>query len=301
MGSPPSDDDPRPGQGGWPPPEQEPGQYPPPGQYLPPGQYPTPTARFPQPGGPYPPGGPGGPYPPGPGGEYPPHGAGPGYGAPPPGRRSNRGLLIALVVGLVLLACIAVALVIAFTREGGETVSTGATDTSSAAPSSSPSPSPSTSEPAPSPSPSGSTARTDELLATVPVDFPDCEPTEPAGDGDVAAVTCGPSTTRPGPQTAAFYLYEDAETLDRVFAEAAADVDPMPEGEDCSTAQGVTTWEVGGVEGGEIGCIITESGLLLAWSDRAFGIEGIVTAPGSTQEELAALAAWWTTNSDFQG
>jgi hypothetical protein len=267
-----------------------------------------PTRRLPDPGpwgqgGQYPPPGghPGGPYGSGPGGAYPQQGPGGGWGAPPPRGRSNRGLLIALVVGLVLLAGIAVALVVAFTREGGETVSTGATDTSSEAPSSSPSPSPSTSEPTPSPSPSGSTDRTEELLATVPVDFSDCEPTEPAGDGDVAAVTCGPSTTRPGPQTAAFYLYEDAETLDRVFAEAAADVDPMPEGEDCSTAQGVTTWEVGGVEGGEIGCIITESGLLLAWSDRAFGIEGIVTGPGSTQEELAALADWWTTNSDFQG
>jgi hypothetical protein len=275
MGSPPSDDDdptrrlPDPG------PRGQGGQYPPPGGH------------------------PGGPYASGPGGAYPQQGPGGGWGAPPPRGGSNRGLLIALVIGLVLLAGIAVALVVAFTREGGETVSTGPTDTSSAAPSSSPSAS--SSEPAPSPSPSGSTDRTEELLATVPVDFPDCEPTEPAGDGDVAAVTCGPSTTQPGPQTAAFYLYEDAETLDRVFAEAAADVDPMPEGEDCSTAQGVTTWEAGGVEGGEIGCIITESGLLLAWSDRAFGIEGIVTAPGSTQEELASLAAWWTTNSDFQG
>lgn len=256
-----------------------------------------PTRRLPDPG----PWGQGGPYPPPYPGGRPPGG---NWGAPPPGGRGNRGLLIALVVGLVVLAGIAVGLVVAFTREGGETASAGRTDPSSAAPSSSASrssSSPGTSESAPSPSPSGSAARTDELLATVPADFRDCRPAEPAGDGDVAAVTCGPSTTQPGPQTAAFYLYEDVETLDRVFAEEAAEVDPLPEGEDCSTAQGVTTWEVDGVEGGEIGCLITEEGLLLAWSDREFGIQGIVTAPGSTQEELAALAGWWTTNSDFQG
>lgn len=333
MGSPTSDDDPTrpggqpPGQGGWPPPGQQGGQYPPPGQggqypppgqgqYPPPGQYPAqgpgtaafppspppggggpaPTAQFPAvggfPGGPYPPGGPGGPYPPqGPGG---------GYGAPPPdGRKGKRGLLIAVVAGLVVLAALAVALVIAFTRDGGERVAADRSGTTSAAPSTSASPTPSESSAAPSPSESPD--RTDELLATVPADFPDCSPSDLAGDGDVAAVVCGPSTTQPGPQDGTFYLYEDAATLDRVFAADSSGLEPLPEGEDCSTAQGVTTWNVDGVEGGEIACTITEDGLLLAWTDREFGIEGIVTAPGSTQEELAALAQWWSTNSDYQG
>jgi hypothetical protein len=40
---------------------------------------------------------------------------------------------------------------------------------------------------------------------------------------------------------------------------------------------------------------------VVAWTDREFGIEGVVTAPGTTQEELAELAEWWRFNSDFQG
>jgi hypothetical protein len=54
------------------------------------------------------------------------------------------------------------------------------------------------------------------------------------------------------------------------------------------------------MEGGEIACTITCDGLAIAWTDREFGIEGVVTAPGSTQEELATLANWWRANSDFQ-
>jgi hypothetical protein len=199
----------------------------------------------------------------------------------------------------VVLAGLAVALVIAFTRDGGDTVSADPSGTTGA-PTSSAAPSTAESSSA-APTPTESTDRTDELLAMVPVDFTDCVPAEPAGDGDVAAVTCGPSTTQPGAQDAAFYLYEDTATLDAVFADEAAGVGPMPEGQDCSTAEGVTTWNVEGVEGGEIGCVITEDGVLLAWTDREFGIEGIVTAPGTTQEDLAALAEWWATNSDFQG
>ena len=277
MGSPRSDDDrtrpgwPAPWQGGWPPPGQQ-GQYPPPG----------------------------------PGGPYPPQGLGGGPSAPPPpDGRSGRGLLIAVVVGLVVLAGLAVALDIAFTRVDGKTLAadpsppTGPSETAGQAPSSSASPSPTESSAAASSSPAAD--RTEELLATVPADFPDCEAGELAGDGDVAAVVCGPSTTRPGPQDGAFHLYDDTGTLDRVFAEDTSALDPLPAGEDCSTAQGVTTWHVEGVEGGEVACTITEDGLLLAWTDREFDVEGIVTAPGSTQEELAALAEWWSTHSGYQG
>ncbi len=323
MGSPTSDDDPTrrvPGPGGW----GQGGGYPPPddpttrfpqadsqrGQTAPfpgVGGYPQAGAgSYPQgPAGPYPPPGPGGPYPPqGPGGPYPPPGAS-GYGGPPPGGgRGNRGLAIALGVALLALVGLAVALIFAFTRDDGESAAADpSTSTSdSPAPTSSSSPSPTGSTSSSPTSPSGTAGdRTDELLATVPPDFTDCEPTTPAGDGDVAAVTCGPSTTQPGPQTAFFYLYEDSATLDQVFATDAEGIDPMPAGEDCATAQGVTTWNVDGVEGGEIACTLTEEGLLIAWTDREFGIEGVVTARGTTQAELSALAEWWRSNSDYQG
>jgi hypothetical protein len=101
-----------------------------------------PTRRVDGPGGPgggdgpgpgYPPPGPGGAYPlGGPGGPYPPPGAY-GYGQPPPNaERSNRGLVIALVVGLVILIALGVALVFAFTRDSGDTVSSGTSTTPSA-------------------------------------------------------------------------------------------------------------------------------------------------------------------------
>ena len=285
------------------------GPYPPPGQYPPPGHpqqgaYPPPG--YPQPGYPqqgypqqgYPPPGhpPQGPPPAGP---YP-TGAGPsGHGTPPGGGRGNRGLVIALVVGLLLLAGVAVALVIAFTRDGDQVAADPSTS-SSAAPSSSESPSPTTSA-SPSPTETGDD-RTDELLAAVPADFTDCIPAEVEGDGDVAKVDCGPSTTQPGPTGASFWLYDDTATLDEVFAADAEHngAGPMPEGEDCSTAQGWTSWSQEGGEGGEVACVIKDDTLLILWTDREFAIEGAVTAPGSTQEELAELAEWWRDSSDFQ-
>ncbi len=86
-------------------------------------------------------GGPGPQYPPG---SYPPPGPQGPYGSGAPsagGVRGNRGLVIALVVGLVILLALCVALVYAFTRDSGETVSAGS-------------------------------GRTEELLVVVPGDVP---------------------------------------------------------------------------------------------------------------------------------
>ncbi len=146
MGSPTSDDG-APGQGG-PPPDEPTTGVPLAGEQEPPR-----TVQLPAAGGR--PAGPG--QPPGrsPGAPHPLQGAY-GYGAlPPDGRSSNRGLVIALIAGLVILAGLVVALIIAYTRDGGETVA--ADPSTSAAPSSS--------------GPAGSAAtRTDDLLAGVPVD-----------------------------------------------------------------------------------------------------------------------------------
>ena len=332
---------PGPGQGpSYPPPGQGP-SYPPPGQGpsysgqdSPTTRFPQPddqrgqTAQFPQPGG-YPPGAPAGPYqqapyqqgPYGPG-PYPPQGPyGPGpypaqgpyppqgpYGAPPPegspSGRSRRGLVIALIAGLVILAGVGAALVFAFTRDDGRKVAVDPSASATPSPASSSAAAPSTTESTSSAPPPSETAgdRTDDLLAAVPPDFTDCARAEPAGDGDVAAVDCGASATQPGPTEASFYLYDDPATLDSVFGDDATDIEAMPEGEDCTTAQGVLAWnDADGQEGGEVACTIGDEGLLIAWTDREFGIEGVVSAPGSTQEELAALAEWWRANSDFQG
>jgi hypothetical protein len=308
----------------------QPGHYPqqgyPPQGYPPPGPGGYPQQGHPQPGypqqgypqpGPYPqPGYPQQGYPPPGSGGYPPQGppAGPypagagasGQGMPPGGGRGNRGLVISLVVGLLLLAGVAVALVIAFTRDDGERVATDPSTSSSAAPSSSGSPS-SSASPSPSTSASqtpseGAGDRTDELLAAVPADFTDCIAAEVEGDGDVAAVDCGPSSTQPGPEGASFWLYDDTATLDEVFAADSEHNggEPLPEGEDCTTAQGWTTWSQEGGAGGEVACVIKDDTLLILWTDREFGIEGAVTATGSTQEELAELSEWWLDSSDFR-
>lgn len=312
---------PQPGAGGYPPQGQgvppPPGQGfpPPPGQgYPPPGGAPYPPqgpgAPYPQqgpyPGGPYP-GGPGGPVPPGPGGPYgyggPGGPAGPGGpGGPGGSGGSKRNLVIAVVAGIVLLA--AVGAVLWLTLGGDEDpVATDRTTSPSTSPTTSSS-APTTSEsPTPSPSPTETSGDADYLISIVPADFTDCEEAALEGDGDIAHVTCGPSATQPGPQTAEFYLYEDTDTLDQVFADdvTGAGLEPMAEGEDCSTTTGVTTWDVGGVQGGEVACAITDDGLVIAWTDWEFGVEGIVYAAGSTQEELGALSEWWLTNSDYQG
>jgi hypothetical protein len=74
----------------------------------------------------------------------------------------------------------------------------------------------------------------------------------------------------------------------------------MPSGGDCRASEGVTTWATDGVEGGEVTCAITDEGVQIAWTDREFGIEGIVTMPGSTQRDLATLAEWWFQNSGYR-
>ena len=39
----------------------------------------------------------------------------------------------------------------------------------------------------------------------------------------------------------------------------------------------------------------------IAWTDDEFLTEGIVVAPGSTQDDVAALYDWWRQNSAYQG
>jgi hypothetical protein len=287
---------PYPQAGGHPPPGQ--GGYPPPAQ----GGYPPGQGGYPPPGpGAYAVGqGPGAPYGPPPG--YPPGRPG-DHGVPPPAGRSRRNLVIALVAGLVVLAGAIVAVVVILANRSSDPVADEGTTAAATTPSSEAAPSstaPSTTSEAPTPTPTAGGA--DELLAVLPADFVECTAADPAGDGDVAAATCGPSITQPGPSTGAFYLYPDPGTLDQVFADDVSEVGltEMPSGEDCRTSEGVTTWTADGVEGGEVACAITNEGVQIAWTDREFGIEGIVTMPGSTQEDLATLTEWWFQNSGYQ-
>lgn len=333
-----------PGQGGgWAPPQYPPGpQGPPPpqGPYgAPPPQdpYGAPPAQ-----GPYgvpPPPGPHGP-PPGQGagwpretapgygeqptqvggfspiGQQPPYGGGPGTppgwsgpGAPggpgwapeQPGRSGGRGtrtgLLVAGIVALVLVTALVTALALGLARGDSEATASRPTAVSTPA---APSPAPRTS---PSVPPGGS-ADVDEFLATLPVDFVDCQEADLIGDGDLLSAECGPSATQPGPAGARFYLYPDVATLDEVFA---GDVErsgltEFPDDQDCSTGTGVGAWGIEGVPRGLVACtILDDDTVSIAWTDDEFLTEGFVAAPGTTQADVAELYTWWVANSDYQG
>jgi hypothetical protein len=141
------------------------------------------------------------------------------------------------------------------------------------------------------------------LLGRLPTDFRDCRPADPVGDGDIAAATCGPSATQPGPAQASFYLYEDRERLDSVFANdaAAQGLSRVPDGQDCSTGTGTGQWGAGD-NSGQVACAIdAQNGRVwITWTDNAALTEGIVIAAGSTQDDLAALYQWWVSNSSFR-
>ena len=87
-----------------------------------------------------------------------------------------------------------------------------------------------------------------DFVATLPVDLTGCSERELAGDGDIAAATCGAALTQPGPTEAQFHLYADKATLDEVFSR---DVEgrgfPEFAGEpDCIGSQGVGEWSGAG-------------------------------------------------------
>ncbi|WP_369135565.1 hypothetical protein [Modestobacter sp. I12A-02662] len=231
---------------------------------------------------------------------------GPGAPGAAGGGGGKRTGVIALIAGLVVLAVVAAVLL--FTLGGDPEEDAAAGSATSAPPSSSPS-TPSGSSgggftAAPPPAGSGGDGD-EEFVATLPLDFTDCAEVPLAGDGDIAAASCGAALTQPGPAQADFYLYPDKATLDDVFATDVAGLGTpeLPADGDCATAMGSGEWTYpDGSVGGQVVCAVTEDGnALIAWTDDEFLTEGVVRSPGSTQEDVAALYEWWTDNSDYQG
>jgi hypothetical protein len=269
------------------------GQQPPPGQWPgQPGQWPGQPGQWPgQPG---------------------PHGGPPtgGYSEAPTGMSTTRIVLITL--GAVLAAVgLAVVLLLVVVRDDDRPVAAPAASApSSAAPSSA---APSSAAPSRSaasssaPSSASATAVTPEdLVGVLPVDLADCAAGETAGDGDLAAATCGQADTQPGPAEANFHLYPDVDTLDDVFLGDADDLGlaELPVDVDCSTEMGYGEWTyaVTGETGGLLACGLTDDGrAVVAWTDDEFLIEGALLAPGTTQEDVSALFDWWTEHSDYTG
>jgi hypothetical protein len=176
------------------------------------------------------------------------------------------------------------------------------------APSRVPTPAPAVpSLPVPAPVPPAAPPAAGELevfLATLPESFTDCAEAPLAADGDLLAAGCGAATSPPGPTAARFYRYADVATLDSVFTEdvTGSGLTEFADDQDCSTGLGYGGWNVDGVIGGMYGCAILDDGTVsIAWTDDEFLTEGIVVAPGTTQDDVAALYDWWRQNSAYQG
>jgi hypothetical protein len=221
--------------------------------------------------------------------------SGPGGGD---GRKKN--VVTALIAALVVVIVVAVVLIVTL---GGDDSpgSTASGADASTAPSTS---SGSSSSGGFSSAPSGTTDPAG-FVAQLPSDFTDCTATAPAGDGDLAAASCGSATTQPGPAEAEFYLYPDLSTLDSTFQTdvTAEGLTDFPADANCSTGTGHGEWKyTDGSPGGQVACWITaDAHVLVAWTDNAFLTEGVVRAPGATQAEVSALYDWWTQQSEYRG
>ncbi|GAA4324434.1 hypothetical protein GCM10023162_31020 [Klenkia terrae] len=83
---------------------------------------------------------------------------------------------------------------------------------------------------------------------------------------------------------------------------AGQGVQPIAEGQDCTTAVGSGTWTQNDVPGGQIACGISSNGsVFIAWTDDEFLTEGVVQLAGTSQADVAILYNWWLTNSNYVG
>ena len=218
-----------------------------------------------------------------------PYGSPGAHGVPPvaPGGMSTTKIVLITVGGvLALVGVVAVLLVVALRADD---------DAAAAAPATS---APAISAPATAVAPG-------DLVAALPVDLSDCVAGETAGDGDLAAATCGPADTQPGPAEADFHLYPDVDTLDGVLLADADDLGlaELPVDVDCTTEMGYGEWTYAtGETGGLLACGLTGDGrAVVAWTDDEFLVEGVLLAPGTTQADVSALFDWWTRHSDYTG
>ena len=229
--------------------------------------------------GPPPPGGPG----------YPPAAGAGLYGAPgPPTTTKGSRLPLLLVAALVVVAALIVGGVLAFGGDPGPgpTPTTNAEPTTDALPTTSAEPPPTT----------GTTAG-EQLLAILPgdVDPGSCSAQALAGDGDLAALGCGPALTQPGPLTTQFNLYP-AGGVDGVFqgdVEAVALAEFGP-GQQCPDYLGYGGYNQNGQVRGRVACGVGQGNAsYLLWTDDEFAAEALVTIPNGGGQGIYTLWNWF--------
>ncbi|MEX5718971.1 serine/threonine-protein kinase [Geodermatophilus maliterrae] len=234
---------------------------------------------------------------------------GPGFGVqgpghPPPGgaspsgrRRRNR--LPLVLAGVAALLVLVVVAVVALTTRGDDPVDTAADEGST--------PATGTDAGGTAGGGQGDPDPEQHLLGILPADFDTttCETTDPGGDGDLAAVACGAALTQPGPQAAAFYLYEDGDAVDQVFLDDVAGqrLDELTD-TDCPDAHGHRQYAGPGEQtAGRVACWVDDDGdANLIWTQNDVAAEALVVIPGGGESGLADLWAWWNdaSLSDFR-
>jgi serine/threonine protein kinase len=274
-----------------------PGGYGPPSDPGPPGGYGPPS----DPGAQLPFGPPTGPVQPGygPPGQYPPG------GAPAPGGGRKRNLVPLIVAAAVVVAVLLVVGAVLLTRDGGGSQADAGTTTG---PSTRTSTAPGTTTP-PATTPPGPAGDPEEKLrAALPADFraAECTTTTPAGDGDIAALNCGTSRSQPGPALSSFYLYEDADTLERVFSADVGErgLDRLTRSQACPADQGYNDYTGSdGSKAGMVACYVDEDNTaIIIWTQDDVSAEALIGIENGGVDGLKTLWDWWVqgSNSDFQ-
>ena len=227
-----------------------------------------------------------------------PAGAGRGaYPQPgPPASGTNSRLPLLLLTGAIVVAGAVAGGALLFGQDSGNP-DNGSVTTQPLPPPSEPSPG--TTEPVTTPE--------DDLWAVLPGDFDQgsCTSAPLAGDGDVAALICGPAFTQPGPTAAQFNLYP-AGVVDDVFLGdvAAAGVAPHAGGAVCPDFLGYSGYINNGEIRGSAACFVgPDNASYVLWTDDFYGAEGVVTIPNGGVPGVYVLWNWWAnlSSSAFGG
>lgn len=139
------------------------------------------------------------------------------------------------------------------------------------------------------------------LRELIPLDFTanSCTSTgRPAGDGSLAALTCGASITSPGANASDFFLYDTAEDLDAAFRayvqERSLDELPSSDAAECGEEEGFGEYTQGGPVLGALACFIdSENTAYLVWTNNELRVFAITSAASGDAAGLRTLYDWW--------
>jgi serine/threonine-protein kinase len=172
-----------------------------------------------------------------------------------------------------------------------------------------PTTSPSSTGPHTSPPTSPSTSPAGQLLTILPTGFDQasCAAQVPPGPGNLAALTCGPALSQPGPVSARFTLVGPGSADDAFMSDVTAfSIRPLDQnsGEQCPDSRGYGDYNDNGELTGRVACWVgQDNASYVMWSEDAFDAEALVTIPNGGDQGVYTLWSWWldSSNSAFHG